>query len=137
MQAPENQATADDGILRALERYKEPIPSEPLGLANRGERMHESIRQIEALVDGFKERVNDLSEEFEAMRAEIDDQLLRFDGLEQDYVMAMECVKEEQGTVERYAGLLANAERGMALLSNVVPEEHRGIELAFSQARPW
>ena len=125
MQAPETQASADDGILRALDRYKE-----PLGLANRSERLHQSICHIEALVDGFKARVNDLSEEFEAMRTEID-------GLEQDYVMAMESVEEEKGTVERYAGLLANSEREVTLLKTVVPEEHRGIELAFSQARPW
>ncbi|TEB18824.1 hypothetical protein FA13DRAFT_1802934 [Coprinellus micaceus] len=137
IEAPETQAHAGDDSLQALEQYSDPLPSEPLGMAGRGERLNECIRQLEEMANGFKEKVNDLSEGFEALRAEIDDQLLKFNGLEQDYAMAMECVKEEKETVQHYGGLLANTERQVKLLSYYVPEEHRGVDGAFSQARPW
>lgn len=133
------QVEAKDNILLALARFDSGLeePGTPVGLADddgAGKLIH-CIRRVEGLVEGFKGKVDDLSKEFEAMRVEIDDHLLKFHGLEQDHAMALECISEERATVGRYVGWLANAERQIDLLHTVVPDEHRDVDGAFSQAR--
>lgn len=96
-----------------------------------------AIRELEDLAQSFKLKAERVATVFEALRGDLNEYALEYNGLMMDHTMALEALDEEKLTADRYHGALRNAEVEIKILQSLVPDDQLDYQVGFSQARPW
>ncbi|TEB18198.1 hypothetical protein FA13DRAFT_1803995 [Coprinellus micaceus] len=126
------------GALEAMDEFEDGASEEKedCTLLGRHHELSSKIQELEMLAEDFRGKVGELTQQFEGLQEDIEELVLKCEGNQQNYWMALDALKEEKATVDRYAGFLANAEIENTLLRQCVPKEDQDAASAFSQARP-
>lgn len=94
------------------------------------------IGELEHMAASFKLKVEDIAREFEMLRDELDECVLKIDALETDHSTVLDAYEEEKVTASTYYGWLRNAEVEVEVLRRAVPPD--SAEAGFcSQAKPY
>ncbi|KAJ3515257.1 hypothetical protein NMY22_g14498 [Coprinellus aureogranulatus] len=94
------------------------------------------IRDLETSVAGFKEKVEVIATEFEALQGELDDCVLSIEALEADHRMALDAVEEERHTAAAYYDLLQDSQVEIReLVRRFAPQDCEDYPISFAQAK--
>lgn len=76
----------------------------------RGEELESRIEQLEFLVSGFSERVQEVSREYQGLKTQIYHVSEEFEALEDDHMVALDALDAERETAEEYLERLRTTE---------------------------